>query len=49
MSDYGIIFITVAILWIISSCGESRNSMVNTAILGISAMALIFLRIFKVI
>ncbi|MEK3680015.1 hypothetical protein [Lactobacillus crispatus] len=49
MSDYGIIFIAVAILWTISSCGESRNSTVNTVILGISAMALIFLRIFKVI
>ena len=35
--------------WIVSSSGESRNSTVNTVIFGVSVVALVFLRLFKVL
>lgn len=49
MDGYSIILILGTLCWIASSSGESRNSTVNTVIFGLSVVALLFLRLFKVI
>ena len=49
MDGYSIMLLLGVFCWIVSSSGESRNSTVNTAIFGVSVVALVFLRLFKVL
>ncbi len=49
MSDYSVILLSGIVFWIVASCGDSRNSTVNTVIFGVSTVLMIFLRLLKVI
>lgn len=49
MDEYLVLLIAFWFLWIVESANDSRNSTVNTAIFGVSVVALVFLRLFKVL